>query len=346
MSGSFGTEKQEDRLRGRPATPHQVKVTAPARLHFGFIDLHGGLGRRFGSLGLAIDQPAVRLSATRSANVEIVGPGAERVAGVVSALKQRYGIDTPARIEIEEAIPTHAGLGSGTQITLAAAAALCALSGRTVPVPELAHSLQRGARSGIGSGVFELGGFVVDGGRGDTDAAPPVISRLPFPEEWRVVLLFDRQLSGLHGEREAAAFRDLPRFPEQRAERMARLVLMKLLPALAEACLADFGSALTELQHTIGDHFAPAQGGRYASRRVEHALQRLAGWGAAACGQSSWGPTGFAIFGGQAAAEVAIQRLAQARDGPGLDSIQIARGCNQGAQLQPVHSTAGRAVAA
>ena len=332
--------------RPTPPAPPQVQVIAPARLHFGFVDLHGGLGRRFGSLGLAIDRPAVRLRATRSASAVVVGPGAERVAGVVSALRQRYGIDTTARIEIEETIPPHAGLGSGTQITLAAAAALCTLSGRYIPIRELAHNLQRGARSGIGSGIFELGGFVVDGGRGDTDAAPPVISRLPFPEEWRVVLLFDRQLSGLHGEREAAAFRELPRFPEHRAERMARLVLMKLLPALAEAQLADFGSALTDLQQTIGDHFAAAQGGRYASRRVEHALQRLAGWGAAAYGQSSWGPTGFAIFAGQAAAEAAIQRLAQLKDGLGLDAIQIVRGCNLGAQLQPVYSIAGHAVAA
>ncbi len=326
--------------------PPEIRVTAPARLHFGFIDLHGGLGRRFGSLGLAIDRPAVRLRASRSARTEIVGQGSERVSRVLSAMKGRYGIDSAVRIEIEEAIPSHAGLGSGTQMTLAAAAALCALSGRTVPVPELAHRLQRGARSGIGSSVFELGGFVVDGGRGDVDGAPPVICRLPFPEEWRVVLLFDRQLTGLHGEREAAAFRDLPPFPEHQAERLARLVLMKLLPALAEAQLAEFGAALTDLQQTIGDHFAPAQGGRYASRRVERALQRLADWGAAAYGQSSWGPTGFAIFGGQAAAEVAIEHLGHARDGLDLESIQIACGCNHGAQVQTVYSMAGRAVAA
>ncbi len=31
---------------------------APARLHLGFLDLNGGLGRRFGSLGLAPPQQA------------------------------------------------------------------------------------------------------------------------------------------------------------------------------------------------------------------------------------------------------------------------------------------------
>jgi beta-ribofuranosylaminobenzene 5'-phosphate synthase len=121
---------------------------------------------------------------------------------------------------------------------------------------------------------------------------------------------------------------------------------MKLLPALAEARLEEFGAALTDLQRTIGDHFAPAQGGRYASRRVERALQRLADWGAAAYGQSSWGPTGFSIFAGQAAAEAAIRQLDPARDGLDAESIQIARGCNRGAQLQPAYLIAGRAVAA
>ena len=57
------------------------------------------------------------------------------------------------RIDIEEAIPSHCGLGSGTQIALATAAAFCALFGLTASVPELARGLERGARSGIGSGV-------------------------------------------------------------------------------------------------------------------------------------------------------------------------------------------------
>ena len=37
------------------ASPAQcVEVFAPARLHLGFLDLQGGLGRSYGSIGLAI----------------------------------------------------------------------------------------------------------------------------------------------------------------------------------------------------------------------------------------------------------------------------------------------------
>ena len=73
---------------------------------------------------------------------------------------------------------------------------------------------------------------------------------------------------------------------------------------------------------------------------------RLVECGAAAHGQSSWGPTGFAIFGGQSEAEVAVQRLCSMRDGIDSESIQIAHGCNRGAQLHPVYAIQDRAVAA
>jgi len=327
------------------STPFEVQVVAPARLHFGFIDLHGGLGRCFGSLGMAIDRPTLRLRARRAARTEVSGGGAERVERALAAMRETFGIRSPVQIQVDESIPAHAGLGSGTQLALACARAVCMLNGVEASIPELARCLERGARSGIGSGVFEHGGFVVDGGRGSLDLPPPVISRLAFPEDWRVLLLFDPTRTGLHGEREAAAFRDLPRFPERRAEQLARSVLMSLLPALAERRIGEFGAALTELQQAIGDHFAPAQGGRYASTKVEAALARLAVRGVAAYGQSSWGPTGFAIVDSQQAADEAHKFLLELPEAQGL-SIQLVRGCNRGAQCGASFAAAGQAVAA
>ncbi len=51
-----------------------VTVAAAARLHLGFLDMNGGLGRRFGGLGLAIDRPATRLTIRRAA-----GAGGRRI---------------------------------------------------------------------------------------------------------------------------------------------------------------------------------------------------------------------------------------------------------------------------
>jgi hypothetical protein len=36
------------------AAPDGLALWAPARLHMGFLDLDGGLGRRFGSLGFTL----------------------------------------------------------------------------------------------------------------------------------------------------------------------------------------------------------------------------------------------------------------------------------------------------
>src|SRR5260221_11827542 len=44
-----------------------VEVFAPARLHLGFLDLNGGLGRRFRRLGLTLDGIGTRLPGARGA---------------------------------------------------------------------------------------------------------------------------------------------------------------------------------------------------------------------------------------------------------------------------------------
>ena len=53
----------------------------------------------------------------------------------------------------------------------------------------------RGARSGLGVALFERGGFMLDAGRGPATSLPPIVSHLPFPADWRVVLLLDDQPS-------------------------------------------------------------------------------------------------------------------------------------------------------
>jgi hypothetical protein len=66
-------------MSGRPDA--SVFVEAPSRLHFGVLDLHGGLGRRFGGMGAAIPTPSLLVEAARAADVEVEGPDAERGAG-------------------------------------------------------------------------------------------------------------------------------------------------------------------------------------------------------------------------------------------------------------------------
>lgn len=272
-----------------------VSVLAPARLHLGFIDISGTSGRRFGSIGVAIEKVATRVVLRPAVTPGARGPSAARARVILERLGAALDLPGSAAAVIESAIPEHIGLGSGTQMALALGTALLRLYGREAPMADLVQVLSRGVRSGIGLATFERGGLIVDGGHGPNTLIPPVIARLPLPDSWRFILVFDRRGQGLHGKQEIEAFRDLPPFPAQEAARLSHLTLMQALPAVAEADLPRFGAAITEIQRAVGDYFAPAQGGRFASPDVAAALAWFGERGAVGIGQSSWGPTGFCL---------------------------------------------------
>jgi len=288
-----------------------VSVIAPARLHLGFVDMHGGLGRSFGSLGLCLADIVTHVIAFQSTDVIIQGPSSNRASVYAGRMLEYLGIKQGVEISILEAIPEHAGLGSGTQLSLAVGTAIARLYDKGITTREIAHVMERGARSGIGVGTFSQGGFLVDGGRGDTTEVPPIISHLDFPEAWRILLVFDQEMQGINGLREKEAFEQLPPMDKRTTESLCRLTLMQVLPALVEEDCQRFGSAITEIQQHVGDHFAVVQGGRYCSQYVAEVLTWLTRQGATGIGQSSWGPTGFAIFANETQA---YQALKQARD--------------------------------
>ncbi len=310
-----------------------VQVRAPARLHMGFLDLNGSLGRRFGSVGLALEGIGVTLTARRARRLAVEGPQAQRAQGCAESFLSHMDPGEGADIQIDKAIPEHVGLGSGTQLALTVGEALNKLRGSKFSLRHIAMLHERGQRSGIGVGAFETGGFVVDGGRGGGEMPPPVICRLDFPGEWRVLLIFDQAARGLHGDQEVAAFQALPPFTEAVANRLCRVLLMQTAPALAEKDIDSFGGGIAELQRTVGDHFASVQGGRYASGRVGEALKWLEECGVAGVGQSSWGPTGFAILASEAqACELSQQARKSWPSSSGL-AFRIVRGRNRGAEV-------------
>jgi beta-ribofuranosylaminobenzene 5'-phosphate synthase len=317
------------------ATQAAVRISAPARLHLGFLDLNGDIGRRFGSIGLAIDQPATEITVERAETSSATGPEADRVLKLI----RRFAVppfSSGFRVTVARAIPAHAGLGSGTQLALAVGSGIFHLEGRPVNAALLADLGARGARSGIGLAGFTTGGFIVDGGRGAADTPPPVTLHAAFPEPWRILLIFDPARAGVSGEAETTAFAGLPEFPEAKAARICHLVLMKLVPGLNERNIKDFGSAITEIQAILGGHFASKQGGSaWTSAAVGRLAMRMAELGATGIGQSSWGPTGFAFVDSQKAAERLYHSLVEEAKRDGLD-IAIARGRNAGARIEMV----------
>lgn len=309
------------------------RVSAPARLHLGFLDLNGGLGRRYGSIGLALDRPSTDVTVSRADTLSVSGPEEDRVRAVVDRCIEALALKGQYRVEVAHAIPAHAGLGSGTQLALAIGLALMRLEGLSLSLQQIGDLAGRGARSAIGMAAFEGGGFIVDGGRGALDRPPPVLIQTPFPEAWRALLVLDKRHQGAHGDRESQAFAALPPFPEALAERLCRLVLMQLVPGLKEADMAAFGAALTEIQSIVGGHFAAAQGGSpWTSPSVGALLGRAAELGATGIGQTSWGPTGFAFAPSPDVADRLYHSLVEDAKAKGLE-ITIVCGRNTGATI-------------
>jgi beta-ribofuranosylaminobenzene 5'-phosphate synthase len=286
-----------------------VRVEAPARLHLGMLAAAGDGTRRFGGLGVAVSRPAVVLEASPASELSADGPDAERALMFARRCHDALGLTSGAHLRVVEAIPQHAGLGSGTKLALAVAKALTMLAAREVDAPGLAEAAGRGARSAVGMWTFALGGLVVEGGvRRGHERPAPLLARYAMPEEWRCVLVVPAAEPGLSGPAEEAAFARLAPLPEHSAA-IAQLVLTSLLPALVEHDVVEFGAALTRVQELVGDSFAAVQGGRFHPR-AGALVEALLDAGAAGAGQSSWGPAVYGIAGSEAAGRELADRMA------------------------------------
>jgi beta-ribofuranosylaminobenzene 5'-phosphate synthase len=286
-------------------------VEAPARLHFGLLDLRGGMGRRFGGIGAPAPAVSVRVIVSPASEVVAEGHEAERGADFARRFLASHRISGGARIVVERSIPAHAGLGSGTQLGLSIARALAELY-RVAATPEdLARAVGRAKRSAVGTWTFAGGGFVVEGGRrlGYDDDVGPLLARQPLPSSWRCVLAVPDSAPGVSGAMEAQAFAELPVPDERDVERVSHLVLMGMLPSVIEGDLETFGAALSEVQEINGRWFSHAQGGMFAPGPSAEIIRVMRDSGAPGVGQSSWGPSVYAIVDGDDAAASLSKRI-------------------------------------
>ena len=288
------------------------RVTIGARLHAGFQNLSLARDRLYGGIGWAIDEPRLVLQAERADSL-----GCPDAAVEPYARRAVTALDVPgAEIGVERRFERHAGLGSGTRLALATLTAIADAYDIDPAVRDVAPELGRGGRSGVGIATFLDGGFVVDGGHPterfthsppETGAwtTPPVVARHAIPESWRFVLVTPEVEHGQSGSEEDASMRAIvERADPGIADEIAPLLTQRLLPAIAEGDRGTFGDAITRLGRLNGAWYADEQGGVYrppAGRLIEH-LSGVAG--VDGVGQSSWGPTVYAITGEQAADRV------------------------------------------
>jgi beta-ribofuranosylaminobenzene 5'-phosphate synthase len=278
----------------------RLALRTPSRLHFGLLSWGRTSSREFGGVGLMIEAPGMTIEAEPAGSWAADGPLAGRVLEfarkVAEGLEARGLVVSPASFRVVDPPAEHSGLGVGTQLGLGVARLVCQLIGhREASIGELAALSGRGLRSGIGLHGFDLGGLIVDGGRARAEGIPPLLSRLDFPADWSA-----GRPSGFHGDREVRAFAELPPSPDSLTDRLCRLVLLDLLPAVVEHDLPRFGDALEEIQDRVGQGFAAAQGGRFAHPGLDAVVAGLRASGLRGVGQSSWGPTVYGFSDGTA----------------------------------------------
>ena len=305
----------------------QVKVATSARLHMGFFDLSGAISK-FGSLGISLNAPCTHITLARSDKVLIDAKSDENVTKIVKILVNTFNVKQNFSLIMHDCIPAHAGLGSGTQLALAIGAGLNQLFNLDISLAQIALVSKRGKRSGIGIGAFEQGGVLVDTGI-TNDELPKIAIRQNFPENWRVLLVNDSASKGVHGDAELQAFKLLK--PAQNSLR--DMMFNYMMPALHRGDLLAFGVYMMDLQAYNGEYFAPVQGGHYASHDVEEVLAWLQNNGAACVGQSSWGPTGFAILSSVEHAENLKKQVQLAFVSKANISFTICCGKNTGATI-------------
>ncbi|EHR71877.1 beta-RFAP synthase [Burkholderiales bacterium JOSHI_001] len=326
-----------------------IRVAAPGRLHLGFVDPAGTLGRRFGSLGLVIDgfETEVELhpAEVEGATAFDAACAAEmhRALQHLDALRRESGLHGALQLHIKRVLPAHAGLGSGTQLALAVGTAFARLHGLAWSTPDIARITGRGLRSGVGIAGFDQGGLLLDGGPGPQGQPAPLLARGHLPSAWRVLLVTDPRLRGLSGADERAALARLAPLPREAAAQISHELLMRVLPGAALNDFDNFAAGLGQVQHLLGEHFAPAQAaGAYASPAVARVMQRLQAQGHRAVGQSSWGPTAFAFVPDAQAAELALADLRASGDLDPALGLHTVRARERGAAVAQVATPGAR----
>ena len=284
-----------------------IRISTPARLHFGLIDMNGERGRVDGGVGLALTNPHTVIEARKSENLEVVFAEEpeieERVAAALDAIRRKYDLGAATIRILERPLP-HVGLGSATQTLLGAAHAVCRLYGVEKTSRELAAIVGRGGTSGIGVAAVEAGGFIVDGGHpfrrgrdgkqeytpsGSTVGVspPPILVRYDFPD-WDVLVVVPMG-RGESGLREVTLFKVVCPIPLVEVERMCHILMFQMMPAVLENDLEIFGAAMEDFQKAGFKVFEF----RAQTALLHECLSFLRDNGGAGVGMSSWGPALF-----------------------------------------------------
>jgi beta-ribofuranosylaminobenzene 5'-phosphate synthase len=250
-----------------------------------------------------IEEPAIELHARPSDQWSCDGQAANEFGSRVIDFARTFCrvIPEPERptgiaFELKNAPAAHSGLGSGTQVSLATAAAIYALAGIQLPSPrQLAIETGRGLRSAIGCHGFYEGGLLFEGGKGEAEPLSELQCRVDLPDAWRFVLVRPQKLTGIAGSAEGRLFDLAPDHDVDHERSMSNLARDTIIPAAFVADFERFSAGIFRYGCLAGESFAFAQGDIFSSPETRLHVEDLRRRGVVGVGQSSWGPTVFAL---------------------------------------------------
>lgn len=272
-----------------------VEIVTGSRLHFGLICGTLQTGWRFGGVGVMLRQPSWRITMNKSrTSVDQISASSE-VTGRVAEFLQKVRVTLPfpaVDVSVKSAVPFHTGLGGGTQLGLAIAAAAKLVSRqRDVHNPfELAELAQRAERSAIGTVGFRDGGFLIDHGLPVPQSDTRNVHRIPVPEAWRFVLVRPMSAQGLCGDRERSFFNQRAVMSDSLVESLVRQIEDCLVPSIQSEKFESFSASLEDYGDAVGRFYAAEQGDIFAHPVIRKLIAMLRAAGIHGAAQSSWGP--------------------------------------------------------
>jgi len=292
-------------------------IKTPSRLHMTLIDLNGSYGRADGGIGLTIDKPNFTLRCEAADNgitidfnesindEEIKKEAVKKISSSYEKIVHYFNFDDGFHFTVEEAYPSHSGLGSGTQMSLATAKLICEFNKVDMGSIALGAIVGRGGSSGIGMGAFDYGGFVVDGGHDLKDkggsvlpssvnpAKPPqLIGRYDFPNEWEMVVGVSIADTTVTGMKEDDIFEKYCPVPKSEVEQLSHIIFMNLIPFLLEKNIEAVGDSINRIQQ-LG--FKNVEVSRQA-QNVRSLMENMREFGAYGVGMSSFGPAVYGLI--------------------------------------------------
>ena len=311
-----------------------VQVRTPCRLHFGMFGFGCPDRAQFGGVGAMIEPPCVEVEVSPADRFAVHGSLPDRTRQVVNLLVDRWKLSSLPACEVVVRSPRdHTGLGVGTQLNLAIAAALRRyLNLAEIPTEEIAAAVGRGARSAVGTYGFQLGGLIVDAGKEPGQAIGRLATRVALPDAWRFVLFCRPEERGLAGSDETMAFERLRPVPAEVTHKLWQITNDEILPAIEVGDSGTFGDAIFRFGRLAGECFAAVQNGPFASLEIERLVDSIRAFGVPGAGQSSWGPTVFAVTNDDQQARQLVDWV-QSRSADIEYEFVIARPNNRGAQF-------------